>query len=98
MALLGIGNCTYLDWKTGRLHEGLDGTALERLSHLFGIYSCLQLLLPIPERADAWIRRPNSAPPFAGNSALHRMLGGHISDLIAVREYLHAQRDGAPSD
>ncbi|MCV2361216.1 MbcA/ParS/Xre antitoxin family protein [Paucibacter sp. TC2R-5] len=92
--LLGCGRTTFFDWKAGRIKSGLDAATLERLSHLFGIYAGLQILLPIPERADAWIKKPNSAPLFGGSSALARMLGGQISDLFVVRQYLDAQRGG----
>jgi len=51
-------------------------------------------LLPIPERADAWISKRNTAPLFGGKSALARMLGGQVSDLYVVRQYLDAQRNG----
>jgi len=37
------------------------------------------------------MRRPNTAAPFAGRSALERMTGGDISDLYAVRRFLDAQ-------
>ena len=43
--------------KDGRIKRGLDGATLERLSHIFGIYAALQILLPLPERANAWVRR-----------------------------------------
>ena len=92
--LLGCGRTTFFDWKAGRVKRGLDGATLERLSHLFGIYAALQILLPIPERANAWIRKPNSAPLFGGGSALQRLLGGQVADLYVVRQYLDAQRGG----
>lgn len=92
--LLGVGKSTLAVWRSGKAKAGLDATVLERLSYLFGIYGALQILLPIPERADAWIRRPNSAPLFGGASALKRMLGGHVADLFAVHAYLNAQRGG----
>ncbi|MFN5049475.1 antitoxin Xre/MbcA/ParS toxin-binding domain-containing protein [Roseateles sp.] len=92
--LLGCGRTTFFDWKAGRIRRGLDGATLERLSHLFGTYAALQILLPLPERANAWIRRANSAPLFGGGTALERMLGGQVSDLYAVRQYLDAQRGG----
>lgn len=93
-ALLGVGKSTLAVWRAGKVKAGLDATLLERLSYLFGIYSALQILLPIPERADAWIRRANSAPLFGGGSALQRMLGGHVADLYAVHAYVNAQRGG----
>jgi hypothetical protein len=93
-ALLGVGKSTLAVWRSGKVKAGLDATVLERLSYVFGIYGALQILLPIPERADAWIRRPNSAPLFGGASALKRMLGGQVADLFAVHAYLNAQRGG----
>ena len=50
------------------------------------------VLLPVPERANEWIRKPNDAPFLGGSSALQRMLGGQVADLYVVRQYLDAQR------
>ncbi|MCC8362579.1 MbcA/ParS/Xre antitoxin family protein [Lysobacter sp. A6] len=92
--LLGCGRSTFYEWKHGRVKRGLDNATLERLSHLFGIYAALQVLLPIPERAHAWLHRDNAAPLFGGKTALDRMLAGQVSDLYVVRQYLDAQRGG----
>ena len=92
--LLGCGRTVFYDWKAGRIRSGLDAATLERLSHLFGIHAGLQILLPIPERANAWIKAPNTAPLFGGRSALDRMLGGQVADLFVVRQYIDAQRGG----
>ncbi|MED5618111.1 MbcA/ParS/Xre antitoxin family protein [Ideonella sp. BN130291] len=91
--LLGVGRTTLYQWKQGKPGP-LDRHVLERLSYLFGIYAALQILLPVPERADEWIRKPNAAPLFAGRSALERMMGGQVADLFVVRQYLDAQRGG----
>ena len=91
--LLGVARTTLYQWKQGRVAP-LDRHLLERLSHLFGIWSALQILLPVAERADAWLRAPNTAPLFGGRSALERMLGGQVADLYVVRQYLDAQRGG----
>ena len=91
--LLGVGRTTLYQWKQGKVAP-LDRHLLERLSHLFGIYSSLQILFPASRRADEWLRKPNSAPLFDGHSALDRMLGGQVSDLYVVRQYLDAQRGG----
>ena len=91
--LLGVGRTTLYQWKQGKVGP-LDRHVLERLSYLFGIYAALQILLPVPERADEWIRKPNAAPLFGGASALARMLGGQVADLYVVRHYLDAQRGG----
>jgi len=72
----------------------LDRHLLERLSHLFGIYSALHILFPVAARADGWIRKANAAPLFGGHPALERMLGGQVADLYVVRQYLDAQRGG----
>ena len=84
---------TFYRWKQG---EGvvLTQDTLERLSYIFGIYSALQVLLPRPEAADAWIKKPNTAPLFGGRSAIARMLSGQVADLYVVRQYLDAQRGG----
>lgn len=84
---------TFFKWKKEQ-----DGTlsrdVLERISYVLGIYKALQILFPDPVRADAWIKRANSAPLFAGQRALDRLLSGNVSDLFVVRQYLDAQRGG----
>jgi len=95
MLLLGApGRSTFFKWKSAPESAELKRDTLERLSYLLGIYKALQVLLPAPTAADAWIKKPNDAPLFAGQSALARMLGGNVADLIAVREYLDARRGG----
>jgi hypothetical protein len=82
---------TFYKWKRER--DGLLARdTLERISYLLGIWKALQILFPDPQQADAWVRKPNQAPLFAGQSALQRMLAGNVSDLFAVRQYLDAQR------
>ena len=89
--VLGVARTTLYQWKQGKVAP-LDRHLLERLSHLFGIYSALQILFPATRRAAEWVRKPNTAPLFAGRSALDRMLGGQVADLFVVRQYLDAQR------
>ena len=84
---------TFYRWKQG-VGVVLSQDTLERLSYILGIYSALQVLLPKPEAADAWIKKPNAAPLFGGQSALARMLSGQVADLYIVRQYLDAQRGG----
>ncbi|WP_367277856.1 antitoxin Xre/MbcA/ParS toxin-binding domain-containing protein [Paraburkholderia sp.] len=95
IVLLGSpGRSTFFKWKQAPESARLGRDTLERLSLLLGIYKALQILLPQPAAADAWVKRPNSAPPFGGRRALDRMLAGNISDLVAVRQYLDAMRGG----
>ncbi len=94
MKLLGNPpRSTFYKWKQGEAVT-LPHDVLERISYIFGIYSALQVLLPRPEAADAWVKKPNSAPLFGGKSALDRMLSGQVADLYVVRQYLDAQRGG----
>ena len=92
--LLGVQRSTIYSWRAGDYPARLDADTLERLSYVFGIYSALQMLFPVAERADAWVRKPNGAALFGGDSALARMLGGHVADLFQVRQYLDAVRGG----
>lgn len=85
---------TFFAWRKHPERASLPKDTLERISNLLGIYKSLQILFPDPAAADAWIRKPNQAPMFAGRSALQRMLGGNVSDLNAVRRYLDAVRGG----
>jgi len=92
LKLLGIASrSTYFKWRREHTPR-LPQDTLERLSYLLGIYKALQILLPDAAAADAWVRKPNSAAPFGGRSALDRMLSGQVADLYVVREYLDAQR------
>ncbi|KFN45476.1 hypothetical protein N790_02380 [Arenimonas malthae CC-JY-1] len=70
----------------------LTEDVLERISYVLGIYQALHVLFVVPAQADEWIKRANAAALFAGGSALDRMLGGQMSDLSAVRQYLDSQR------
>lgn len=93
MTLLGLDSrSTYFKWKKNPESAKLTPDKLERLSYIFGIYKALQILLPTIDSADQWIKRPNSALPFQGKSALERMLTGHVADLYVVRQYLDGQR------
>lgn len=93
MKLLGLDSkSTFFKWKKKPEEANLTQDKLERLSYIFGIYKALQILLPKPEAADTWLSRPNSASPFNGQSALDRMLSGHVADLYVVRQYLDSQR------
>ena len=92
MTLLGLrSRSTFHLWKSGKA-GALSPDTLERISYVLGIYKALQMLLPSDEAADAWIRKPNSAPIFGGRSALERLMSGNVADLYEVRRYLDAQR------
>jgi hypothetical protein len=85
---------TFFAWRKHPERASLPRDTLERISNLLGIYKALQILFPDTAAADSWIRKPNTAPMFAGRSALERMLAGNVSDLNAVRRYLDSVRGG----
>ena len=92
--LLGSpGRSTFYKWKANP-DVVLPHDTLERISYILGIYKALQILLQTPDAADAWVKKPNDAPMFNGQSALERMLSGHMADLYVTRQYLDAMRGG----
>ena len=92
MVLLGLtARSTFFKWKKEQ-NAILPKDTIERISYIVGIYKALQILLPDELAADNWIRQPNDAPLFAGQSALNRMLSGQVADLFVVRQYLDAQQ------
>lgn len=82
---------TFFQWKAGQVGR-LPYDTIRRISWLFGIWKALQILFAVPERADAWLRRPNAL--LGGQTALERMLAGDVTDLAAVRQLLDAARGG----
>ena len=94
MVLLGVtARSTYFKWKRDS-NTVLPKDTLERISYILGVYKALQILLPDETAADEWVRQPNAASSFGGQSALDRMLSGQVADLFVVRQYLDAQRGG----
>jgi len=97
MQILGLeSRSTLQSWKAKSKGEGtavsLSRDVLERISYVLGIFKAINILLPVPERADGWIKAVNTAPTFAGRPPIERMTAGNVSDLYVVRQYLDAQR------
>jgi len=82
---------TYYNWKAGRVAVPSHDT-MSRLGYLLGIHRALRTLFSNPENVYGWISKNNS--DFGGQSPLQRMLGGEITDLAYVRQYLDAFRGG----
>lgn len=83
---------TFFAWKANKSARKLDRDTLDRISYLMGIHKALNILLPSSRAANEWIKKPNNAPLFGGDSALNRMLSGNLADLAEIRRYLDAQR------
>ena len=83
-------DASYEAWVRGP-YEHIDDDVLIRISYLLGIYKALHILLPDSIQADGWIRRPNMAPMFAGNTVLEFLCRGGLSELRDVRSCLDGQ-------
>ena len=83
---------TFFKWKATKSAHRLSKDTLDRISYLLGIYKDLNILLPSAQSANEWIRKPNQAPQFNGQSALDRMMSGCVIDLADIRRYLDTQR------
>ncbi len=87
----GIPESTYHKLKkTGT--GTLSSDQLDRISYLMGIFKDLNILLSNEKAANEWVKKPNFAPLFNGQTALDRMLSGKIIDLALIRQYLDAER------
>jgi hypothetical protein len=73
-----------------RIAEAWKLQEQEQMRYILGIYKGLHVLLP--KTADEWVRKPNAAKTFGGQSALDRMMSGNVADLFVVRQYVDAQR------
>ncbi|WP_370542917.1 hypothetical protein [Halomonas sp. KM-1] len=94
---------TYRRWRKQPTAARLDVNQLERMSLILGIYKALQILLP---RADAWLRRPNHNPLFAGQLPLIgcsaawcriSMWSASISQILPSTIELYAPRNRTSS-
>lgn len=91
MVILGVRDSDVLHtWQAGDVKQVPEDT-LTRLSFVLGIYKAINILLPDPERADAWFWKPNHAPFLNGQCAMQRMLSGDVGDLQTMRQYLDSE-------
>jgi uncharacterized protein (DUF2384 family) len=89
-ALLGnVPATTYDRMRKAPDRVTLSADTLERISHVFGIYKALHVLIPNSEYADRWISEPNEA--FGGATARERMTES-FTQLVDVRRYLDSVR------
>lgn len=92
--ILDVDTPTFEFLASQNVEEPLSPEIRNRISCVLEIDATLHILLPIPERADAWVKTPNTASLFAGEPALNRLLTGKYDDLYAVTEYLLSQLNG----
>jgi len=85
--LLGSpGRTTFFEWKKKKMGH-LSRDTLDRLSYILGIYKALHLLFS-DQTAQRWLKQPNSAPLFNGQTPLEYLLSGRLIALADVRRYL----------
>lgn len=87
----GLAARTWARWKAGELGR-IDRDLATRLSLLMGIHKGLRYLFSDPQRAYAWVSKPNTV--FGGMSPKAVMAQGDIFSLARVRAYLDAERGG----
>ncbi len=84
-ALLNRPPRTVRDWAEND-RAPLEPDALERISHLLGIYDGLHRLYGDERFADQWVHRPN--PAFGGHAPTELLLSGRFTALVEVRRYI----------
>lgn len=89
--ILGCRDGTTFDaWLRGDYAE-VSEDVLIRISYVLGIYKALHTIFPDERNADGWVTAPNSAPLFAGRSAIDLMVDRGVGGLAGVRSYLETQ-------
>lgn len=82
---------TLYNWKAGKVALPSRDT-MSRIGYLLGIHRALRTLFSNPENVYGWVSRSNA--DFGGQSPLQRMLGGELTDLASVRQYVDSLRGG----
>ncbi len=85
----GIPKDTYEEWTEGTAST-LTQDQLDRIGHILGIHKNLCLLFSDEAGRMRWFKSPNHENCFQGKSPFERIASGHITDLIAVRNYIDA--------
>ncbi|MGL5115858.1 MAG: MbcA/ParS/Xre antitoxin family protein, partial [Beijerinckiaceae bacterium] len=88
---------TYHNWtRAVREHRDitLDLDALLRLSAVLGVHQALQVLHGTEADGIAWLRRPNLAIVFGGQTPLDLLTSGSQDAILTVRRFLDAARGG----
>lgn len=88
--ILGVGIDELSGLEDGRSQQA-NLQILRRVSHVLAIFKGINTLLPIESRADAWMRAPNAASIFQGQSAIQYITSGDEGALRNVREYVDSQ-------
>lgn len=91
LALLGMTEAEKLNALRVSTLDEITHETIGRVTVLLDIFRAILTLLPFPERAGAWVRKPNKASFFGGRSPLQRMMEEGRDGLGEVRAYLWAE-------
>ena len=86
-AILGVSRATIAGWKTA---PGNDPDKLDRMALFTAIYGLAGQAFPGERGAGGWLRRPNTAAPFAGAAPLALLLQGRFESLLRTYDQLQA--------
>nr|WP_320132546.1 antitoxin Xre/MbcA/ParS toxin-binding domain-containing protein [uncultured Holophaga sp.] len=86
-ALLGVSRATVAGWKS---LPGQDPDKLDRMALVVDIYGLASEAFPGERGGEGWLRRPNTAPLFAGEAPLDCMLAGRFETLFRIHDHLLA--------
>ncbi len=86
-ALLGVSRATVAAW---RVAPGNDNDKLDRMALFIGIYNLTKQAFPGECDAECWLRRPNTAALFDGDSPLELLLKGRFESLFRTYNHLQA--------
>ena len=91
--LAGVSPRTWARMKASGWRGRLSQDQMLRVSGLVGLYKGLHLYFS-DALADAWPKRPNAGPVFAGRAPVAVMLDGGLPSILAARNYVDAVRGG----
>lgn len=94
VVLLGLQSPTDLAGLRSMDVGEVPAEVVERVAILVDIFTAINTLLPVPARADSWMRAHNKAAAFGGNSALTVMGRDGLEGMRRVRAYLQAEVAG----
>ncbi len=92
--LLGLKRSTLFKYKGDPAKALISRDLAERLSYLLNIHAALRILFSHPDSVYGWVRKPNQAPFFNGQSAMAIMMQGRVVDLWSIASRLNAERGG----
>ena len=102
LLVLGLpSRSTYGRWTKAAREDRdlvLSVDVLTRISAILGIHAALGTLHRDQEEAVAWLRAPNTMPPFGDRTPIALVTDGTLDSLLAVRRHLDAAAAGHPVD